>query len=104
MLLPHEIIAALARKADLDVLLSQEGMAASTRAHLQAASQELNVDRLLGVSLWCDSVPCNFDRSQSVECTTIGFPGLPGIHKNLRIPLIGFNKRCVQRHMMIFSL
>ena len=93
MLLPHEIIAALARKADLDVLLSQEGMAASTRAHLQAASQELNVDRLLGVSLWCDSVPCNFDRSQSVECTTIGFPELPGIHKNLRIPLIGFNKK-----------
>lgn len=106
MLLPHEVIAVLARKGDLDILLSQEGMATSTKAHLQACCQQLAMDKLLGVSLWCDSVPCNFDRSQSVECTSIGFPGMPGTHKNLRIPVVGFNRKylCQESYDDIFTV
>ena len=38
-------------------------------------------------------MPCNFDRSQSVEAATIGFPGMPGVLKNLRIPFIGLSKK-----------
>ena len=68
-------------------------MAARTKAHMQAVRQERGKAELLGLNLWCDSVPCNFGRSQSVEAVTIGFLGLPGSHNNIRIPVVGLNKQ-----------
>ena len=79
------------QERDLATLLSQEGMAAVTKAHMQVVRQELGKAELFCLNLWCHSVPCNFDRSESVDAGTIGFPGLPGSHKNLRIPVVGLN-------------
>ena len=45
-------------------------------------------DGVLGVGLWIDGVACRWDRSSSYDMITMGFPGLEGRWKNLRIPLV----------------
>lgn len=94
MYLPHELIARLAdRASSLDLLRSQENMSASAKEHLREAGLELNRQDLIGVGIWGDGVPCNYDRSKSVEVLTLNLPGLPGKLKEMRLPLTGLLKQ-----------
>jgi len=95
MFLPHELLAAIVLNSDLGTLLSQEGMANDTRMHMVAAAAELGRPQLLGIGLWGDGVPCNWDRTQSLEVFTMNFPGLSGKWKDVRLPLAVINKKFV---------
>ena len=44
-------------------------------------------DKLLGCGLWLDGVPCNFDRSRSLQVVSLSLPGLVGEGAKLRFPL-----------------
>ena len=46
------------------------------------------MDALAGVGLHGDGVPCNWDRSESVETVSINLPGLPDAFKKLRLPVV----------------
>ena len=98
-LLPHEMVAAICKLSDVPSLLTQEGMDPGTRAHLTDAAVELRVppESLLGLGLWCDGVPCNYDRTESLEVFTLNFPGFGGATKNLRVPITCINRRWVQK-------
>ena len=67
-MLPHELVHTLYSHADPEVLMSVEGMNPGSQAHLQSAKTELGVADLLGLAVWGDGVPCNFDRTESLEC------------------------------------
>ena len=98
MLLPHEIVQAIASKADMQTFLSQEGLTNESKAHLEWASAQMKVasSTVLFCSLWGDGVPCNWDRSQSIECFSLSFPGLTNTAwGTLRIPLFGINKKFI---------
>ena len=95
ILLPHELAHALHGKANSAVLFETSGMTAASQQHLLPVKEELAVRDLLAVSIWGDGVPCNWDRTESVECFTLSLPGLPDKWKNLRIPLAAITKKFV---------
>ena len=81
-LLIHEVVHAIAGFSTKDVLLRTEGMEPRTKDHLNAVKQELHIEELLGLSVWIDGCPHDWDRSQSLEVASINFPGLTGKWKN----------------------
>lgn len=97
-LLPHEVVAALAKRGSRDNLLCKEGMSTEAKAHLEAVSEELGLTEALGLGVWLDGVPCNWDRSQSLECVALSFPGWVGQHANIRFPITVIQKRHCVKH------
>ena len=97
-LLPHELIEVLVRRVSMESLLCQDGMCMETRQHLQSACDELRVPQLLGVGLWLDGVPCNWDRSASLEVVAMSLPGLPAGSANFRLPLTVIEKKFCYMH------
>ena len=92
MLLPHELVQALAlaRSSTIEELCSTANMSANTKAHVERIKADIGCAALLGMGLWGDGVPFNYDRSESIEVLTVS---LPGLSSRLRIPLIGVGKR-----------
>ena len=93
MLLPHELIASLARRNSTDCLLVRDGMSNECKDHLQQIETKVNQSNLLGIGLWCDGVPYNWDRSQTLEVVSMSLPGLDGSNAQLRLLLFGVNKK-----------
>ena len=84
--IPHEIVHILVKNGILDKLLCKDGMDPLTRQHVESCEADA-LCKLLGIGLWADGTPCNWDRSESVETLSLSLPGLTGEHKNLRIPI-----------------
>ena len=87
MLLVHEVVDKLFQYNDRSKLLETVGMEPRTRDHLQTVRTELGHEEMLGVGIWLDGCPCNWDRTKSLEVITMSLPGLTGRWRNLRIPL-----------------
>ena len=84
-LLPHEIIGAVLKSADLDTLMSTANMDPLTKTHLHKCQAEAGCE-LLGIGLWTDGIPCQWDRNESVDCVCMNFPGLGEAYSELRRP------------------
>lgn len=93
MILPHEIIWALAQHNRTEDLLDDHGMSATCKSHLATMCSKFQVSSALAAGIWIDGVPCNWDRSQSLECITLNLPGLRDGTGRLRIPIAVINKR-----------
>ena len=97
-LLPHEILEALARlAADKELLYNRAGLDDVGRAHLESACASAGCN-LVGLGLWGDGVPCNWDRSESVEVFSLNLPGQDGEYKPLRIPITALSRKQVSTH------
>ena len=94
-LLIHEVVDSIASWSDLAALLCTDGMEPRTKRHLNVVKQELQCDELLGLGLWIDGAPYNWDRSESLEIVSLNFPGLEGKDSNIRIPLVAIPKHFV---------
>ena len=90
LLLPHELIEML-------LLLCQDGTCMETRQHLQNTCDKLRVPEILGSGLWLDGVPCNWDRTASLE-VDMSLPGLPAGAANLRLPLTVIEHKFCYKH------
>lgn len=99
--LPHEVAYALRRHGHLEALLKKSGMCAVTQEHMQRAEEELATPNLLGVGVWGDSMPCNWDRSKSVFAFTMNLPGLEGVWSKMRIPLFAMGKEFMVKRSTI---
>jgi hypothetical protein len=66
--LPHEIIDAICDFTDVESFLSKGNIDVEAAARLAKCARELGVPlyELLGIGLWLDDCPCNWDRSQSL--------------------------------------
>ena len=84
--LPHEYVECLHKHGNLDALLGTSEMDPKTLAHLQECKEDAGCD-LLGIGVWGDEMPCNWDRSESVAGVSMNLPGLGGQWKGLRLPL-----------------
>jgi hypothetical protein len=92
--LPHEILATIAdHQCDTSKLYVTTSMSSSAEKHIASSCLELQLDKAVGVGLWCDGVPCNWDRTESLEIVTINLPGLEGSDSLLRIPITAMNKK-----------
>ena len=92
-MLPHEVLNAIAAMSDEEALLCMEGLSADARAHWRHVATQLGTERLLGVGLWGDGTPCNWDRTESVEIFSLNLPGLVGHEGQLRIPIVAIKKK-----------
>ncbi len=86
MLLPHELLRLIAARSSLDKLLEQGGHGQDGLNHLHQIQNQTGLS-LLGVGLWLDGTPCNWDRSKTVETIALNFPGHTGQLANIRLPL-----------------
>ena len=103
-LLIHEVVHNIASWSSKEALLSTDGMEPRTRDHLAAVKEELQIEDLLGLGLWIDGCPYNWDRSESLEVISLNFPGIAGESKNLRIPLTAIPKEFVATGETIYDL
>ena len=96
--MPHELLAKLYDYGVPDALRSTEGMDPLTKEHWDHCCAEAGVDDLIGLGIWGDGCPCNWDRTRSLEVLSMNLPGTTGEFKNLRIPLCGILKEHVGPH------
>ena len=96
LLLPHELVYCLHEHAlTRSGLFSQSGLCNQSKTHLErvAAQLCLAASSIVPVGIWGDGVPCNWDRTQSIECLTMTLPGLEEPNSNLRFPLAVLPKK-----------
>ena len=103
VLLPHEVLHAIMLRSNKQAMFDKDGMSATARRHLEQVAGLIGTD-LLGVGLWLDGTPCNWDRSQSVETIALNLPGLTGDVGKLRIPLAALMKRDHLKHHTVDDL
>lgn len=90
LLLPHEWLCAFAHKAgNIHKLARWDGLGPQAQLECIRASKELDVANLIPLAFWCDGVPYNWDRSQSLEVMNLALPGVPE-WINLRVPFTAF--------------
>lgn len=90
--LPHEVIDVLCKLGNADVILCNAGLDPCSQAHLQDCQRKAQCD-LVALGLWCDGVPCNYDRTDTMAVVSINLPGQTGQYKPLRIPLVAFSRK-----------
>ena len=95
MMLPHEIFHCLCNNNSIDEMLSCSSMSKRAAQHLHKMKEQFKVSKGAGLGLWIDGAPCNWDRTQSLECISLSFPGLQGSNKNLRVPITVLNRRFI---------
>lgn len=78
----------------VEAVTTQEGMSADTKSFMARCAAQLP-GPLVGVGIWADGVPCNWDRSQSLEVVTMYLPGLIGKSASMRLPLVTLQKRFI---------
>ena len=100
VLLPHEVMSVIAAHSDMGAFASTAGMTQAAREHLAAAATQMGTGPpVVGLGLWIDGTPCNWDRSESVETFAYSFPGLTGGMAALRLPFaVILHKHCIARH------
>lgn len=96
-LLPHELIDALVRHGDERVVFQRGGLDPQSLRHLQDVQAQVN-EQVIPLGIWGDGVPCNWDRSGSVDCVAMSLPGLLGKAHNMRLPLTVLNHQDVCYH------
>ena len=95
IMLPHELIYSLLAFNDPETLCSTEGLAHTSKLHMDKCKVLLGSNLVVPVSLWGDGVPCNWDRTESIEVLTLAIPGLS---TNCRLPLFGCSKKFMIQH------
>ena len=93
-ILPHELVATFFQWGEPEFILGQQVLqedADLLARHAAACQPPKDPKTLFPLGIWSDGVPCNFDRTQSLEVVAMSFPSLPGI----RVPLFVI-KKCFQ--------
>ena len=84
----HEILDMIFLLGNKEVILSEDNLDHVGRDHLQWMRKALSLDELLGFGIHGDGVPCNYDRTESVEMISLNLPGVGGAYARMRIPLV----------------
>ena len=78
MWLPHQLVAALGRSSSHDVLHNTVNLDPLTREHVEDCAKGAGCRLMnLAVRLWRDWCPCNLDRTESIEVTSLNFTRRP---------------------------
>ena len=104
MLLPHELIRCIVIRGNKNKILEEQGYSADALKHLNETKAKLGVTELLGLGLWLDGTPCNWDRTKSVETVAMSFPGQTGELGNIRLPIAAMMKHHLIKRASIDAL
>ena len=70
-----------------DLFFQTSRLCKRSKEHLLHMQRILEAPEALAMGLWIDGTPHNFDRSQTLECICLNFPGLVVPNASLRLPL-----------------
>ena len=90
--LPHEIVQVLEDSGSVEKLLETDGMDPPSLVHLDECEHEAGC-ALLGLGLWGDGCPCNWDRTESLCVLSLNLPGQTGPNARIRIPITCFGDK-----------
>ena len=97
MLLPHEIVGALAEAGNEAVLTESSGLDSTNSDRHQAILAKEGAP-FVSLTLWGDGVPYSWDRKRSVDTWTLSLPGLSNkAFRDLRITLTALPHHFVVR-------
>ena len=96
----HEILAVIWELGLKDVILSEDLLDRVGKDHMEWMRQSLDILELLGFGLHGDGVPCNYDRTESVDVISINLPGVGGGYKRMRIPLVTLPESSISHNTM----
>ena len=100
LLLPHEIVQKLHKHGHLDVLTYTGGLDPVAGKHFRFCKLSAGDEPMIPIGFWGDGVPCNWDRTESVEVVSMNLPGQDGQWGPLRIPLLAISKKDVAPNTM----
>jgi hypothetical protein len=101
MLLPHELLHVMFQFAKPDALYKTQGLAEESLVLLEECKANIGSQEVAPLGMWIDGVPCNWDRSESLEVVSLHLPGLDDDMSNMRIPLCTILKtHCFQKQTM----
>ena len=102
--LAHEVVAVLLQHGFRDKLLARDRFDPLTLEHLLHCESQAGCD-LLGLGLWGDGAPTQWDRSESIDVLSLSLPGLLE-DCGLRIPLVALphSRVCAQTWRDIFEI
>ena len=93
MLLPHEVLHVMLKYNEPKDLARTTSMSEVAKTHLENAKDSMNLSgHVLGIGMWADGVPCNWDRTESAEVFSWNTPALGWESSNLRIPITAIEK------------
>ena len=98
VLLPHEIVWAMTKDESTSEHLLRQQLCTQDQDHLNRVCAEMgcNPEKTLGLGLWGDGVPYNYDRTASIDIFSLSVPGFhSGAFMNMRIPLFALDHKHV---------
>ena len=98
ILLPHEVIWTIAQERSTSEDAPRQQLCTQDQVHLNTVCAELECDpqNALGVGLWGDGVPFNYDRSASLDIFSLSVPGFQNAPlRDMRIPLFAMDHKHV---------
>ena len=98
LLLPHEIVEVLCRLGDPVVLRDADGLDDIGARHLADCRASAGDQNMVGIGIWGDGVPCNWDRTESIETISMNLPGQAGKYAAFRVPLTGISKKQIGKN------
>ena len=100
----HEIVAVLKKYGSIDKIMETANMDPLTKEHLVSCEAKA-LCKLLGIGIWGDGAPTQWERSQSIDVISVSFPGSVDF-KNLRIPLLSLphSKVCHETWEDVFEI
>lgn len=101
--LVHEIVAVLLKHGFREPMLSTEHMDPLSLQHLQHCQREAGCD-FLGLGLWGDGAPTQWDRNETIDVISLSFPGIK--ERTLRIPLVVLphSRVCSETWLDVFEI
>ena len=95
ILLPLELLEVLWDLGLKEALLSEANLDSESKKHLQWMKEQLSEEDLWAFGIHGDGIPCNYDRTESVQMLSLNFPGLSGRNGRIRIPMVLLPDRAV---------
>ena len=92
--LVHEMVHAIVQQGVLSKILETDNMERLSLEHLRSCELDAQC-KLLGLGVWADGIPCNWDRTETVDCYSLCLPGIGGDFKNVRLPITGISHKNV---------
>ena len=85
--IPHEVISVLLKNGIRSKLLDRSNMDPLSLAHLLDVELKTQLKELLGIGVWGDEAPTQWDRNESISVISMSLPGSKQM-RNMRIPLV----------------
>lgn len=77
LMLPSEVLNKAAEVGDIEALYGRHMVDPKTLEHLEMCERACG-QRLVGLGIWGDGAPCNWDRTESLEAFTFNIIGIKG--------------------------